>query len=41
LKIAQGSGYFEQPKAKAALVEMQQDQDYRVVGATLERLLQN
>ncbi|NET52136.1 MAG: HEAT repeat domain-containing protein [Merismopedia sp. SIO2A8] len=40
-QVARALGYFEQPKAKAALVEMQQDQDYRVVGAILERLLQN
>jgi HEAT repeat protein len=30
---------FDEPRAKAALLELRQDADYRVVGATLEGLL--
>ncbi len=31
--------HFDEPRAKAALMELRQDGDHRVVGATLERLV--
>ena len=39
VQVAKVLGYFEQPEAKAAVLELRQDRDYRVVGATLEGLL--
>ena len=38
-QVARGLRYFDDPKAKAALVNLRQDSDYRVVGATLEGLV--
>lgn len=38
-QVARVLGYFDQPEAKAALGELREDRDYRVVGATLEALL--
>ena len=39
VQVAKVLAYFPQPEAKAALQKLQQDQDYRVVSATLEQLL--
>ena len=38
-QVARVLGDFEQPQAQAALEELRQDRDHRVVGATLEGLL--
>ncbi|MDJ0596144.1 MAG: HEAT repeat domain-containing protein [Pleurocapsa sp. MO_226.B13] len=38
-QVARVLKHFEDPKAKAALMNLRQDSDYRVVGATLEGLI--
>ncbi|MGK7880013.1 MAG: HEAT repeat domain-containing protein [Crocosphaera sp.] len=38
-QVARVLGYFNTPEAKAALVQLREDEDHRVVGATLEALL--
>jgi HEAT repeat protein len=39
MQVARVLNFFDEPRAKAALLELRYDSDYRVVGATLERLL--
>ena len=38
-QVARVLSHFDEPRAKAALVELRHDSDYRVVGATLEGLV--
>ena len=38
-EVARALNHFDDRKAKAALIKLRQDSDYRVVGATLEELL--
>lgn len=38
-QVARALGFFPEPEAKAALMELRSDRDYRVVGACLEALL--
>ena len=38
-QVARVLTHFDEPRAKAALVELRHDSDYRVVGATLEGLV--
>ncbi len=38
-QVARVLGHFEEPRAEAALMNLRQNSDYRVVGATLEGLI--
>jgi HEAT repeat protein len=40
VQVALTLGCFDDPKAKAALAELRNDPDHRVVGATLEGMIQ-
>lgn len=39
VQVAKALGSFDDPKAKAALADLRQDADHRVVGATLEAMI--
>ncbi len=39
VQVAKTLGAFDDPKAKAALVQLRSDSDYRVIAATLENLI--
>jgi HEAT repeat protein len=39
-QVARVLGYFDDPRAQAALMKLRQDSDYRVIGATFEGLIQ-
>jgi HEAT repeat protein len=39
VRVAKTLGAFDDPKAKAALVQLRSDSDYRVIAATLENLI--
>lgn len=39
-QVARVLRYFDDPRAQAALISLRQDPDHRVIGATLERLIQ-
>ncbi|MBC6419692.1 MAG: HEAT repeat domain-containing protein, partial [Prochloron sp. SP5CPC1] len=39
VRVARALGKFEVQEAKDALVQLRQDEDYRVVGAALEALV--
>lgn len=38
-QVARVLGFFQEPEAKVALMELRRDRDYRVIGASLEALL--
>lgn len=39
-QVARVLSYFDDPRAQATLIKLRQDSDYRVIGATLEGLVQ-
>jgi HEAT repeat protein len=38
IRVARALKYFDEPEAKAAMIQLRQDQDHRVIGAAMEDL---